>query len=349
MLCVRFARYYCKNREEIAVSKRPLARTALDRSNAGDQPPVGGFTALVFSKDRMQSPTAIGNQFRLKELPAFLALKAPKSPISICRMRSGPVLERTLPPPKENAYSLHVFMASVPRADQWLDNVYSERPAVMVGQSLLFHWGQQPSVVSNMPFDVIRFGISQDALEEVAHEHGLNRIEELRLQNSGVDDAVMYGLAQALAPAIDRPEQVSALFVDHIAMAFFVHIADTYGHRPISGHLKSYGLAPWQLRRAKDNICSNIEGDPSLASLAQECGLSPSQFSRAFKQSTGTTPHQWLTAKRIERAKELLRSGDLDLVEVSLACGFHDQSHFTRVFAQSEGDTPGRWRRLYRT
>ena len=85
-------------------------------------------------------------------------------------------------------------MASVPRADQWLDNVYSERPSVMVGQSLLFHWGQQPSVVSNMPFDVIRFGISQDALEEVAHEHGLNRIEELRLQNSGVDDAVLYGV-----------------------------------------------------------------------------------------------------------------------------------------------------------
>jgi AraC family transcriptional regulator len=297
----------------------------------------------------MQSRTAIGNQFRLRELPAFLTLTAPRSPISICRIRSGPILERTLPPPKENAYSLHVFMAPVPRADQWLDKVYAERPSVMMGQSMLFHWGQQPSVVSSAPFDVIRFGISQDALEEVAHDHGLNRIEELRLQNSGVDDPVLYALAQALAPAIDRPEQVSALFIDHIAMAFFVHVADTYGRRSVSGHLRSFGLAPWQLRLAKDRMSADLEGDPSLASLAQGCGLSPSQFSRAFKQSTGTTPHQWLTTKRIERAKELLRVGDLDLAEVGLACGFHDQSHFTRVFAQSEGHTPGKWRRLHRS
>ena len=297
----------------------------------------------------MQSRTAIENQFRLTEPPAYLTLKAPNSPITISRIRSGPVSEPSLPPPRENAYSLHVLMTSVPKADQWLDGIYAERPAVMAGQSLLFHFGQQATVLSRARFDVIRFCISQDALEEVAHGHGLNRIEELRLENSGVDDPVLYGLAQALAPAVDRPEQVSALLIDHISMAFFVHVADTYGRRSVGGHLKSFGLAPWQLRRAKDRMSANLEGDPSLATLAHGCGLSPSQFSRAFRQSTGTTPHQWLTTKRIERAKELLRVGDVDLAEVGLACGFHDQSHFTRVFAQSEGHTPGKWRRLHRS
>jgi AraC family transcriptional regulator len=296
----------------------------------------------------MQSRNAIGNQFRLKEPPAFLTLHAPSSPVSITRIRSGPVSEPSLPPPRENAYSLHVFMRPVPKADQWLDGVYGERPAVMAGESLLFHFGQQASVLSCYPFDVIRFGISQDALEEVAHSHGLNRIEELRLQNSGVEDPVLYGLAQALAPAIDRPEQVSASVIDHIAMAFFLHVVNTYSRRSVSGHLRSFGLAPWQLRRAKELMREKIAGDPSLTSLAQECGISTSQFSRAFKQSTGTTPHRWLTAKRIERAKELLRVGDLDLAEVGLACGFHDQSHFTRAFAQSEGHSPGKWRRIHR-
>jgi AraC family transcriptional regulator len=255
----------------------------------------------------------------------------------------------SLPPPMENAYSLHVLMMGIPRADQWLDGVYNELPSAAAGGVLLFHFSQQASVLQTAPFDVIRFGISQDALDEIANNNGFNRTEELRLQMSGGHDAVLHGLAQALAPAIERPEQIDTLFIDHVAIAFFIHVTSAYGRGSPSGDIRQYGLAPWQLRRAKDRMCMNIEGDPSLASLAQDCGLSPSQFSRAFKQTTGTTPHQWLTRKRIERAKELLQTEDLELAEIGLACGFHDQSHFTRVFAQSEGCTPGKWRRIRRT
>jgi transcriptional regulator GlxA family with amidase domain len=58
----------------------------------------------------------------------------------------------------------------------------------------------------------------------------------------------------------------------------------------------------------------------------------------------GVTPHQYLAAQRIERAKQLLRSTSLTPSEVALSTGFADQSHFTKVFRRIAGTTPGRFR-----
>ncbi len=52
--------------------------------------------------------------------------------------------------------------------------------------------------------------------------------------------------------------------------------------------------------------------------------------------------------RRVERAKELLLAGDLQIAHIALACGFTDQSHLNRVFTRFEGCGPGRWRRLRR-
>jgi len=67
--------------------------------------------------------------------------------------------------------------------------------------------------------------------------------------------------------------------------------------------------------------------------------------SRAFRRSMGMPPHRWLVRQRIEQAKALLREGRAPLAEISLACGFADQSHFTRCFSAWTGVSPGRWRR----
>jgi AraC family transcriptional regulator len=105
------------------------------------------------------------------------------------------------------------------------------------------------------------------------------------------------------------------------------------------------GLAPWQLRRVNDFVDANLDGDPSIARLAGECGLSVSHFARAFKQAVGLPPHQWLTKRRVDRARELLLDSGVELAEIALTCGFVDQSHLTRVFSRAEGCSPGRWRR----
>ena len=90
---------------------------------------------------------------------------------------------------------------------------------------------------------------------------------------------------------------------------------------------------------------TNLGRDITLSELANECGLSLSYFTRAFKRSTGDAPHRWLLRQRVQHAKTLLREKQMSLAEIAIVCGFSDQSHFTRVFGAHIGQAPGVWRR----
>jgi transcriptional regulator GlxA family with amidase domain len=113
----------------------------------------------------------------------------------------------------------------------------------------------------------------------------------------------------------------------------------------IESKLPQGGLAPWQLRRAKEILSAHIVGSISIAHLAAECGLSTCHFARSFRHSTGISPHRWLMHRRVDRATELLKQSRLSIIDIALSCGFADQSHLTRVFTSVHGSAPGRWRR----
>jgi AraC family transcriptional regulator len=79
-----------------------------------------------------------------------------------------------------------------------------------------------------------------------------------------------------------------------------------------------------------------------MAAIAR---LSPNYFAWQFKRATGLPPHQYVIARRVERAKQLLQGGtDLSLAEVALRAGFSDQSQFSRHFKRLVGVTPGQFR-----
>jgi transcriptional regulator GlxA family with amidase domain len=67
-------------------------------------------------------------------------------------------------------------------------------------------------------------------------------------------------------------------------------------------------------------------------------------FARQFKQSSGVTPHHYLTQKRVARAQEMLAQTDLSLSEIACAAGFSDQSHLARHFRYMLGTTPREFR-----
>jgi AraC-like DNA-binding protein len=128
-------------------------------------------------------------------------------------------------------------------------------------------------------------------------------------------------------------------------LAFRAHIARAYGGAQSERRRARGGLAPWQERRAKEFLSNDLSGKLPLAQIARECGLSASHFTRAFRQSVGMAPHQWLLRLRVERAKELLLKSHDSLADVAVGCGFADQSHFTRVFTKFVGSSPGWWQR----
>ena len=100
-----------------------------------------------------------------------------------------------------------------------------------------------------------------------------------------------------------------------------------------------------KLRAVIDYIHEHLDAELSLDHLAAVAHVSPYHFARLFKNSTGLPPHQYVIARRVERAKELLRDRErLPLAEVAAEVGFADQSHFTRHFKRLVGVTPRRFR-----
>ena len=100
------------------------------------------------------------------------------------------------------------------------------------------------------------------------------------------------------------------------------------------------GLPPRALRRVREYIEAHLEQTISIEALAGIVGLSKYHFARAFKQSEGLTPHDYLLQCRVRRAQELLANTDLSLAEIALASGFSDQSHCARHFRERVGITP---------
>jgi len=96
---------------------------------------------------------------------------------------------------------------------------------------------------------------------------------------------------------------------------------------------------------ARDLIESEYARTIHLSELAHLCDLSQSQLLRAFKAEYGTSPHQYLLARRVNEAKDRLLAYHREpLAQMSVDLGFADQSHFTRQFTRSTGVTPHHFR-----
>jgi AraC family transcriptional regulator len=105
------------------------------------------------------------------------------------------------------------------------------------------------------------------------------------------------------------------------------------------------GLSARRLKAVLGYIREHLHSALTLRELAAVAHLSPYHFARRFKESTGLPPHQYIIARRIERAQELLRGEEeLTLAQVAARTGFWDQGHFTRHFKRLVGVTPKRFR-----
>jgi AraC family transcriptional regulator len=92
-------------------------------------------------------------------------------------------------------------------------------------------------------------------------------------------------------------------------------------------------------------IEEHLDVGPSLEQMAAVTRLSTYHFARQFKAATGLPPHQYVIARRVERARQLLQAGtDLSLAEVAADVGFSDQSQFSRHFKRHVGVTPAQFR-----
>ncbi len=98
------------------------------------------------------------------------------------------------------------------------------------------------------------------------------------------------------------------------------------------------------LRRARDLMDREYSRALDVAALAREALMSPAHFSRQFRAAYGETPYSYLMTRRIERAKALLRDGDLPVTEVCLEVGCTSLGSFSASFTKMAGETPTAYR-----
>jgi AraC family transcriptional regulator len=94
-------------------------------------------------------------------------------------------------------------------------------------------------------------------------------------------------------------------------------------------------------RRTLEIMDAQLDGSLTVDVLAHEVGLSPSHFARAFRETIGRAPHQYLLTLRLARARHMLDAPGAALSDVAQRAGFADQAHFTRLFKREFGVTPG--------
>jgi AraC family transcriptional regulator len=159
-------------------------------------------------------------------------------------------------------------------------------------------------------------------------------------------DPLLEQLAIAITTALRDGAAEDGLYIDTVAQMMAVHLARSHSSRsrPVR-ILPAKPLAGWKMRRVIEYIEDNLDGDLSLQAMAAEVEISPLYLARAFKSAIGQSPHQYVLARRIERAKELLRNTELTVVDVALSSGFSSQSHLSHWFTRHVGVSPAAYRR----
>jgi transcriptional regulator GlxA family with amidase domain len=98
------------------------------------------------------------------------------------------------------------------------------------------------------------------------------------------------------------------------------------------------------LRRARDRMDREYAQPLDVPALARTALMSPAHFSRRFREAYSETPYSYLMTRRIERAKALLRRGDLSVTEVCFAVGCTSLGSFSARFTELVGETPSMYR-----
>ncbi|MGX8009035.1 helix-turn-helix domain-containing protein [Mesorhizobium sp. ORM8.1] len=158
----------------------------------------------------------------------------------------------------------------------------------------------------------------------------------------GFRDATVEMALQRVVNELMQPDPISVTMVESQAMQLLVQMVRLNGslHEPAKG-----GLSSFDLKRAVAMIEASPDEMPTLADLAKEVGVSRFHFSRAFKQSTGMTPHAFMAQRRLERSADMLRSTSSSATEIALECGFGSSSHFSIAFKRAFGVNPTEFRR----
>jgi AraC-like DNA-binding protein len=193
--------------------------------------------------------------------------------------------------------------------------------------------------------EVTNVYLGGDRLQACADELAHGRRPEL-IDRMGFADPKLAAILTLINVEVESRGPTSIMFLEQLIDLLCVQLLRAHSNVEVPTQpLASRGLAAWQVKRVTSYMCENLASSIALDELANLAGVSRFHFCRAFRLATGCTPHGWLTRLRMERARVLLRSRELRIIDVALAVGYESQSAFAAVFRRATGSTPSAYRR----
>jgi AraC family transcriptional regulator len=264
--------------------------------------------------------------------------------LEAARCRAEPGFERDVPP------LAHHRLVLVARPPEELDLRFAEVKRHLptpAGSITLVPAGTPVRARSSGHKDELHIFLEADLLARVAAE--TFSLDPARLTVPPLDGLDLPHLRAAML-AVDAELTAGGaagpLAAESLANVLAVHLIRHVlaPRRPARG--RDGTLPRGRLRAVVEYIEQHLDASPSLEQMAAVARLSAYHFARQFKAATGLPPHQYVLARRVERARHLLQAGtDLSLAEVAAHAGFSDQSQFSHHFKRLVGVTPGQFRK----
>jgi len=159
-----------------------------------------------------------------------------------------------------------------------------------------------------------------------------------------VEDHAIEFLIMALVEDLKNGCPTGRMFGESIVNTIAAYTAQRYSQSSFRFREHRDGLPGRCLRRVLEYIEANLGHDLGVNEISQVALISPYYFGKLFKRSTGQTLHRYVLEQRVKKAKKLLATSNVSLVEIASIVGLPNQSHFTTVFRKKTGVTPGYYR-----
>jgi AraC family transcriptional regulator len=232
------------------------------------------------------------------------------------------------------------------RAERWQDGRPIREEETRVGSSSLTFAGVEPRSVVYGSWRSLQVYLPSALLAETAQQADLPPLQGGRVQRGLSYDPLLHTISSTIVSEIEQCKPGSRLQLDALGAMLCVHLLRRAGSA-CSGKVDDRGgLARWQVKRAMDCIADRLEENLTLATLAEEVGLSQFHFARAFKQSTGLTPHRYLLHCRLTRAKELLARTEASVADIAARVGYSEATQLCRLFQAELALSPSAYRRV---
>ncbi|MFC3711242.1 helix-turn-helix domain-containing protein [Sphingoaurantiacus capsulatus] len=193
------------------------------------------------------------------------------------------------------------------------------------------------------PIGVSHVFLSRERLRDCADQLAGGRPVEL-LSRVGFEDPAAARIMELLGRDAAVADISARLFVEQATDLLVTQLIRGHSSFAALQQQARRGLADWQVRKVTAYMRDHLDEPIGLDALADLIGLSRFHFCTAFRQATGSTPHNWLVGLRIEQARRLLADRELPITEVALAVGYETPSSFAASFRKLVGVTPSGFR-----